>query len=282
MKEKLEQFVSYFNGQYVEVSYRPAQYQCMDLAYIWTALLGAPKASIQQSSANKVWDNASDLTREYFDLIPNTPDAIPQDGDIVVWNTKYGQYGHIGIALSGGTKYRFRVFEQNNPIGTNAHIQERGYTNISGWLRFKKQLENGTPQWLINFLNENNLNVNSESEIRAIFDKSKRYDDEITNLKEQVKSANETLADKALEVSLLTDQKTSLENKIQELTERLGKATGERDKAIWEKEKAVIGCQTLQAELADLQEKCQRLEENNDIYAYTWLERFKSLFRGGD
>lgn len=278
MREKFEQFVSNLNGQYVEVSYRPAAYQCMDLAYVWAFALGVPKATIQHDSAYKVWDNANDLTREYFDLIPNTPDAIPQDGDIVVWNNKYGPYGHIGIALGGGTTNRFKVFEQNNPLGTNAHVQERGYTNVSGWLRFKKQVTS-TPQWLINFLTENNLNLNSESEIRAIFDKAKKYDDEITNLKEQVKSANETLSDKALEVSLLTDQKTSLENKIQELTERLNKATSERDTAVWEKEKADITIKELQEDVKTLQEKLEQHEKKNDLYAYGWWDRFVSLFR---
>ena len=134
MKEKLNQFISNLNGQFVEVSSKSAIYQCMDLAYLWVFCLGLPKATIQKGYAYEVWDKANDLTREYFDLIPNTIEAIPQEGDLVVWNNKYGPAGHIAIVVSA-TQAKMTVFEQNNPLGTNAHVQERSYTNVSGFLR---------------------------------------------------------------------------------------------------------------------------------------------------
>jgi cell wall-associated NlpC family hydrolase len=34
----------------------------------------------------------------HWDKLPNTPDFVPQEGDICIWNTaKGGGYGHIGI-----------------------------------------------------------------------------------------------------------------------------------------------------------------------------------------
>lgn len=134
MKDKLNQFVSNLNGQFVEVSSKSALYQCMDLAYLWIFALGLPKATIQKGYAYEVWDKATDLTREYFDLIPNTLEAIPQEGDLVVWNNKYGPAGHIAIVITA-TQTKMTVFEQNNPLGTSAHVQERSYTNVSGFLR---------------------------------------------------------------------------------------------------------------------------------------------------
>lgn len=137
MKEKVNLFISNTNGQFLEVSSKDALYQCMDLAYVWAFVLGFPKATIQHQFAYQVFANASDLTRQYFDIITNTPEAIPQDGDLVVWGDKYGPAGHIAVALGGGSLTSFKCFEQNNPIGTNAHIQSRGYDNVLGWLRPK-------------------------------------------------------------------------------------------------------------------------------------------------
>jgi len=135
MTDKLNQFISNLNGQFVEVSNSSNEYQCMDLAYLWVFCLGYPKATIQHLYAYEAFTKPSDITYKYFDLIPNTPEFIPIDGDICVF--KGGVAGHIAIALGGGTTSKFRRFEQNNPIGTNASVNERGYTNMLGVLRPK-------------------------------------------------------------------------------------------------------------------------------------------------
>jgi len=132
---KLNQFIDNLNGQFIEVSYREAVYQCMDLAYAWVFCLDYPKATIQHQYAYEVFTKPNELTYKYFDLIPNTDDFIPQDGDICVF--KGGTAGHIAICLGGGTRFKFKRFEQNNPLGTSASINERGYTNMLGVLRPK-------------------------------------------------------------------------------------------------------------------------------------------------
>lgn len=138
LADKLNRFVSNLNGQFVEVSSKEALYQCMDLAYLWVFALDYPKETIQNSLAYLVYTNPKPITKEYFDLIPNTPEAVPKDGDLVVWGTGFGPAGHIAIALGGGTTSSFRCFEQNAPLGTNAHISQRNYKNVLGWLRPKK------------------------------------------------------------------------------------------------------------------------------------------------
>jgi hypothetical protein len=137
MKDKLNQFVANLNGQFVEVSYKEAIYQCMDLAYTWVFCLGFPKATIQHTYAYEVFTSPNQVTLEHFEIIPNSPTAIPQDGDLVIWSNKYGPAGHIAVALGGGTTSKFTCFEQNNPLGTNAHLQERSYSYVLGWLRPK-------------------------------------------------------------------------------------------------------------------------------------------------
>lgn len=275
MEDKLNRFIENTQGHFQEVSYKQAIYQCMDLVYEWVFCLDIPKATIQHQYAYEVWTKASDLTREYFDLLENTPDFVPKDGDIGV--LKGGKAGHIVIALGGGNTRSFLRYEQNNPIGTHPAVNSGGYANILGFLRPKKVVTEGTPQWLVSFLSENNLNVNDESKIRSIFDKARRYDDEIRGLKEQVKSANETLADKSLEVSLLTDKITKTENERDEANEQLNQTRSERDKTTWEKEKLEIENKRLSETVSDLNDKVDRLSEHNDIYAYSWLERLRSV-----
>ena len=125
--------------------------------------------------------------------------------------------------------------------------------------------EENMPEWFDNFLKENNLTLNDEGKIRAIFGKAKDYDDKVKELTEQVKSANETLSSKSAEVSLLVDKITNLENKVLELEEQFNQARSERDKATWEKEKLEIYVKKLEEENVNFKEK-------NDIMAYGFYE----------
>ena len=185
MRNKLNQFISNLNGNFVEVSYRPAEYQCFDLFYLWAFCLDIPKAAVQHGSAYEIWTLASDLTRQYFDLIENKTETIPQEGDVVVWGKKHGRYGHVAIVIEA-TQATMKVFEQNDPLGTNAHIQDRkSYTGVLGFLRPKEVVIPSAPQWLETLLQEQSLTIKNESEIRQIFDKAKKADEEVaTNYKE--------------------------------------------------------------------------------------------------
>lgn len=138
MKDKLNQFILNLQGQFVEVSDASNKFQCMDLAYAWVFTLGYPKATIQRLYAYEVYTKPNDLTLKYFDLIPNTPEFIPQDGDIgVVDKTPDNIAGHIFICLGGGTTSKFNRFEQNLPLGNRAAVHEGGYAKFLGVLRPK-------------------------------------------------------------------------------------------------------------------------------------------------
>lgn len=263
MKDKLNQFISNLNGQFVEVSSNSALYQCMDLAYNWIFALGIPKATIQHGAAYEIWSQATDLTRQYFDLIKEETSVIPQEGDLVVWSNKYGTYGHVAIVIEA-SQLTMKVFEQNNPIGSNAHIQDRKYTNVSGYLRPKNIAIDNVPQWLGTLLQERNLTIENESEIRILFEKSRKYDDEVKVLQEQVKSANEQLADKSLEVSNLTGKVESLSAKKEELEKLYNDAKSERDSFLWEKEKLEIQIDESNKKVEELQKGKETLEQENN------------------
>lgn len=108
--------------------------ECVGCVSVWMDNLGIPHE----------WGNANDLLKNadlnYFDVISNTPDAIPQQGDVVVWNGNYnGSVGHTGIATGQNTDInKFECFEQNDPLGSPCHLREyTTYAYIDGWLRPK-------------------------------------------------------------------------------------------------------------------------------------------------
>lgn len=140
LKEKLNQFILNTQGNFQEVSYKDAIYQCMDLAYEWVFCLGYPKETIQHQYAYQVYTSPTALTRQYFDLLPNTSTFIPQDGDIAVYDkTASNIAGHIGVALGGGTVNQFKCYEQNYPVGTCPAVRARDYNTpkLLGVLRPK-------------------------------------------------------------------------------------------------------------------------------------------------
>src|SRR5258706_6752337 len=140
LKDKVNQLVLNTQGQFIEVSDRSNIYQCMDLAELWVFILGFPKETIQHLYAYQVYTNPTALTLSYFDLIPNTPTFIPNDGDLTVFDkTASNIAGHIGVALGGGTTLSFRDFEQNYPVGTAPSVRLRDYNTpkLLGVLRPK-------------------------------------------------------------------------------------------------------------------------------------------------
>lgn len=206
MRDKLNQFISNLNGQFVEVSDKTNIYQCMDLAYLWVFCLGFPKATIQKLYASDVYTNFNDLANQYFNLIPNTPDAIPQDGDLIVWK---GTIGHIAIGLSGGNTKTFMCFEQNNPLGTNAHIQSHDYTNVLGFLRPKYKVEI-TDQTILPIIDSQGHFY----EVQAIRSKLIDYEQQITNLLTDKDNFIKEIVDLKLTLTGLNTKITDLETKL--------------------------------------------------------------------
>lgn len=275
MKDKLIRFIDNTIGQFIEVSYREASWQCMDLAYLWAYVLDIPKATIQHQYAYQVFTEATEFTRQYFDIIPNLKETIPEAGDIAVF--KGGTAGHIAIVIEA-TQTTQKLYEQNNPLGTNASIHDRGYTNCLGFLRPKFQVTKAIPQWFENLLIENNLTLEDEGKFRQAWEKLVKYDSDVKSLQEQVKSANEALADRALEVSTLTEKNQKLSDKVTEAEEITNITRSKNDTLTWENTQLKLQNEELGAKCTSLEEKIERLEKDNSLLAYTWVERFKSLF----
>lgn len=149
--------------------------QCVDLYRLYVhEVLNLPQSK-PIPGAKDIWDN---FLTDSFDKIPNTPTGVPTKGDIVIWGSKYGKFGHVAIFTEGDAK-KFKCFSQNDPIGTKCHVQAYpSYTGVLGWLRAKdlKPLPE-LPSWLKGLLQENQIDPASpEGRIREMFDQSKKYE----------------------------------------------------------------------------------------------------------
>lgn len=114
--------------------------QCVDLIKLYldkvfNLKIGAiGNAHVYYDNYNKV-----DILKNNFTRIANTPDFIPQKGDIVVWSTAQGNgCGHVAIATGKGTKTYFYSYDQNWDGKAMKKIYHT-YTNVLGVLRPKDQ-----------------------------------------------------------------------------------------------------------------------------------------------
>lgn len=275
MKDIIIRFIDNLNGQWVEVSDKSNNSQCMDLAYVYIFCLGIPKSTIQHLYAHEVLTKATDFTRQYFDIIPNLKETIPQEGDLVIF--KGGTAGHIAIVIEA-TQDKMKVFEQNSPLGTNAHISDKGYNNCLGFLR-PKNVQTDAPNWIKTLLQESGLTFEDEGSFREIWTNGIKYHDDIDTLTEQVKSISQALSDRAMEVSVLTEKNQQLSREKDELNELLNKLRTDKDNLTTEKVRLEVENKDLSSSLAELQKQVDRLEANNSLYGYTWLQRLVSLFK---
>lgn len=251
-----DQFIEKYNNKGIDFDGAFGN-QCVDLYRQYVKeVLGFPQ-SPAVAGAKDIWDT---YLSSFFTRYNNSPTAVPKKGDILIWGTKMGQYGHVAVFIDGGVT-KFNSFDQNSPVGTLCHIQSHTYTGVLGWLRPKENAVNeATPSWLLTLLQERGLTINNESEIRTLFDKAKRYDDEVKELQEQVKSANESLSDKSLEVSTLLGKLQKAESRISELEPLYNNAKSERDSFSWEVDKLKIKVDELEKGMIDKENQITQLK----------------------
>ena len=175
----LTEFLLKYNGKYCEVAGSAnAQNQCVDLANAFIReVLGLPIIE---------WTNAKDFPSKAGDKYTyhaNTPQAIPQEGDLMVWDN--GTAGHIAIYLNGNVN-NFNSFDQNYPLGSPCHVQGHTYANVSGWLRCNGIIEtNMNDQTIIDLGSPWN-----KMELQAIRSKMNDMSRDLDNLKQQAEVSN--------------------------------------------------------------------------------------------
>jgi len=117
--------------------------QCFDLAIGWCKYLGIPDTIFSGLLyASDIWNKPTQASKQYFDFIPNTPDGVPQAGDIVVFA---GIPGHVSIADEGGNLSTFISLDQNIKYDIQLITHNYDSPKVLGWLRFKAPQQPTTP-----------------------------------------------------------------------------------------------------------------------------------------
>lgn len=119
--------------------------QCVDLfrQYVNDVLeLKQPKGVV---GAKDFWANYEKdaILKDNFVLIENTPKAVPQEGDVMIWDAwKGNEFGHIAI-FDNGDVNKFTSLDQNYPTLNKVTLTEHSYTNpkVLGWLRPKSMVK---------------------------------------------------------------------------------------------------------------------------------------------
>lgn len=183
--------------------------QCMDLAHRY-AIDCVGKDLPAKPAAKDLWN----VTIDGYDKVKNTPEAVPQKGDIIIWGTEVGAYGHIAIFVEGDAM-SFRSFDQNWPVGTVCHIQNHNYTGVLGWFH-PKELVADTIQVL-------------KSDFERLVSNSTKYDAMVQagyTAPDQIKALLDTLeaSKKGLETQIATLENAlkGANNEIGILQEKLG------------------------------------------------------------
>jgi hypothetical protein len=145
MQSNFDKFYNLYNGKSIEFSDITNKFQCMDGAGKWCEFLGIPYEAIRHLYAYQVWTQPTDLTRKYFDLIPNGPTNVAQIGDLVIFGTKVGYAGHISVGTNKSNSINYVGFEQNwNGRQYMTTVTHYNYFGVLGWLRPKTSV--GIPQ----------------------------------------------------------------------------------------------------------------------------------------
>lgn len=69
-----------------------------------------------------------------YKFIKNTPSGVPVPGDFAIFSVGY--YGHIALVIGGSNSRALHTFEENDLIGSGAHVKTYDYVRPSciGWL----------------------------------------------------------------------------------------------------------------------------------------------------
>lgn len=110
------------------------QTQCMDLAQFYNRdVLGNPRLF---GNAIDQWTN---YPKDRFDRVSYRPERVPTKGDIMIWGSGVGQFGHIAVFVNiAGAG--FISFDQNFPLGSRCHKQQHNWDGVLGWLKQKAML----------------------------------------------------------------------------------------------------------------------------------------------
>src|SRR3990167_3240452 len=240
-----QSFLTTYNGQKNVGNTTENKGECVGLSSVWIEELGLPH----------VWGHAMDLFKnadeKFFEKILNTPDAIPQAGDIVIWGKAFnGTFGHTGIATGTGDLITFECFEQNDPLGSSCHLKKYKYDFVTGWLR-PVQLDNQQTEitklreerdrnwnWFTQVCDALGVGTNVEAAVAeakkliGLDDILVQKDKKIQELQANISTVESELAGKTAMLTSFSDKNKELEQHIVQLTEAVEESQKKIDSAL--------------------------------------------------
>lgn len=112
--------------------------QCFDWAFKYCDEIGIPREAIRHFNAYEIFTKPNDLTLQYFDYIPNTPNGTPPMGAIVVFGIGVGPAGHVSVCQKSDTN-SLTSTDQNWNGHKYVEYIIHPYDNVLGWLVPKQQ-----------------------------------------------------------------------------------------------------------------------------------------------
>lgn len=193
----IDSFFTFFNGIYCDYD-GAAGDQCFDLANNYSRWIGGGRFT--GATADLIYGQTQN---GFYQAITNTPDGVPQRGDIVVWN-----WPHVGIASGNNSNTAsFEVLEQNDPEDSNCHIKQYpNYNGVIGWLRPVNLPQNGALQQQLNqALVDRDLNWNCFNKVMNAIPVTADPNNKDSSATEGVNAINE-LKNKPAQVITITKE----------------------------------------------------------------------------
>lgn len=188
----LQQFVDKYNGKLVDFDGKYSG-QCVDLYRQYVKEVLELPQTPPVVGAKDIWTGVTNG----FEKIANTPTGVPSVGDIMIWGSKYGPYGHVAIVTSADIN-RFTCFSQNDPSGTLCGYKNYlTYGPTLGWLHPIPAITDPHLAEIVK-LNE---------KITALENSQKDLSFRLAQLESLIATKDEQIATVTQEVTLLTEEK---------------------------------------------------------------------------
>ena len=115
--------------------------QCVDLIKKYLKECFNIKVPLNSGNAVTYWEDDKKFLKDFI-KIENTPDFIPEKGDIMVWNKNRGKgAGHVSICTGEGDKKEFYSYDLNWNGKKKVQKVKHDYKNVLGVLRYNKKEE---------------------------------------------------------------------------------------------------------------------------------------------
>ena len=256
----VEEFFSKWEGKGLDFDGHYG-FQCIDVYRQFVKEVLEVPQSPGVEGAKDVWTT---YLTDRFTKITNSATNFPRLGDIVIWGTAVGQYGHIAICKSGDTN-SFISFDQNWPSQLDSkgnglgvcHFQGHNYNGVLGWLRPKVLPE---PQPVVPTVNPDQIKVDLGEELGIM---------EIQAIRSLIKDLSRAIEDSRVKFVGLESQVMTLNKQRQEISTLLN--CGDSHDLILREI----------SQLIEIQDQANGVKPMPSL-AISLLELFKKLFgRGG-